>query len=345
MSVGLDGRVHTTFSHNPSSLRFSSSAPNLQQIPRGGGLGRCVKEIFVAPPGYLFYERDFSAIEAVLVGYFAGAPDYIRFAKLGVHAYLASHIAGRPAALEWSDVDLRAYFKELKRVEPVAYDTAKRVVHMSNYMGTPRRMHYEYPETFRTIKAAATLQGLYFDLFPAIPKWHRDICVQVDGTKRRSGDEGERVDPWTLGVCSVRNPFGYVHRFYNVLDWEKIPAGQTEAGEVTYAWSWKFGEDAKRLVSNLPQSTAAGIIKRAAKRIWYDFPWVGETLRLLIHDSIFGEEREELVDECLKVSKIVMEEPILELPLDPTWGLGEHLTIGTESKVGRSWADMHPVGA
>jgi hypothetical protein len=144
------------------------------------------------------------------------------------------------------------------------------------------------------------------------------------------------VDPWTLGVCYARNPFGYVHRFYNVLDWEKIkfPDGHTE-------WLSSYGEDAKRLVSFLPQSTAAAIIKKAAKRLWYEYPWVGETLRLLIHDEIFGEESEEGIEKCLKISGEVMEAPIEELPLDPSWGMGDYLSIGTEAKVGRSWGEMH----
>lgn len=330
--TGPDGRVHGSFTHNPSSLRLSMIEPNLQNIPRGSGdeVERWVKECFVAPPGSTFWERDFSAIEAVLVGYFAGAPDYIRFAKLGVHAYLASHIAGRPADLSWSDTDLRAYFKKLKKEEAVTYDTAKRIVHGSNYMMTPRKMYYEYPETFPTIKSAASLQGLYHELFPAIGRWHKDLCNRVDGTKRRGTDES-RVDPWTLGVCTVTNPFGYVHRFYNVLDWEKVDG----------KWYSSYGEDAKRLVSFLPQSTAAAIIKQAAKRLYYEFPWVGQTLRLLIHDSILGECVEGDVESCLRISQEVMESPIPELPLDPTWGMGPYLTIGSEAKTGVSWGTMH----
>jgi len=35
-----------------------------------------------------------------------------------------------------------------------------------------------------------------------------------------------------------------------------------------------------------------------------------------------------------------MEAPIQELPLDPTWGLGDYLTINTEAKTGTSWGDM-----
>lgn len=333
---GVTAESTQPFGHNPSSLRLCSFDPNLQNIPRGGEPDdpeTWVKDIFVAEPGTLFWERDFSAIEAVLVGYFAGSEKYTRFAKLGVHDYLTSHMLGAPADLAWSDADLRAYFKEIKKKHKALRDQAKRVVHGSNYLMTARKMHELFPEIFPTTKAASNLQGLYFELFPEIRSWHRDLCVRVDGTKRRaSGEDVDDVpiDPWTLGVCFARNPFGYVHRFYNVLDWEKIG----------HEWVSSFGEDAKRLVSFLPQSTAAAIIKQAAKRLYYEFPWVGETLRLLIHDSILGEASEHDIALCLAVSDKVMSAPIPELPLDPSWGMGEFLTIDTEAKVGKSWGEM-----
>jgi hypothetical protein len=332
MPVGSDGRIHTTFTHNPSSLRLSSIDPNLQNIPRGtakDSLDRWVKEIFVAGPGKVFWERDFSAIEAVLVGYFCGSARYIRLAKLGVHDYLNSYICKEPADLKWSDADLKAFFKDLKARQPLYREVAKRTVHASNYMTTPRKLNLEFPEIFPTVKEAASLQGLYFDLFPEIRAWHKDLCIRVDGSKRRETEEV--VEPWTLGVCEARNPFGYKHEFYNVLDWEKIDN----------EWHWSYGEDAKRLVSFLPQSTAAAIIKQSAKRLYYEYPWVGETLRLLIHDSILGESSDAMVAECLEVSARVMEAPVPELPLDPTWGMGEFLSIGSEAKVGKVWAEMN----
>lgn len=282
--------------------------------------------MFVAPPGYVFFERDFSAIEAVLVGYFAGSERYTRFAKMGVHDYLNSHICGRPVDLSMSEADIKATFAELKKTNKAERDVAKRVVHLSNYMGTPRRMALEYPETFHSVKEAKRLQDLYFDLFPEIRTWHRTLCEQVDGTKR----EESRENPWSLGVCYARNPFGYVHRFYNVLSWEKIDG----------TWYATYGDDAKRLISFLPQSTAAGIIKQAAKKLYYEYPWAGLSMRLLIHDSILGECREDELDMCLEASRLVMEAPIPELPLDPTWNMGTHLAVLTEAKHGRSWGNM-----
>lgn len=338
--VGEDGRVHTTFHHNPSSLRLSSANPNLQNIPRtvGTDLGKWVKDCFLAPPDHTFWARDFSGIEAKLVGYFAGSATYTRAASLGVHAFLSSHLAGRPASWDWTDADLSAYFaqlkKEFKRDNSPLYDTAKRVVHGSNYMMTPKKMVYEYPETFPTVRDASRLQGIYFELFPEIRKWHRELCLRVDGTKRRVSvapvEEDERVDPWTLGVCYAQNPYGYVHRFYNVLDWTKVG---TE-------WVWTFGEDAKRLVSFLPQSTAAAIIKKAARLIWEEHPDIADTLRLLIHDEVFGECHNSLLERCLEVSRIIMEAPQTEMPLDPSWKMGEYLTVATEAKTGQRWSEM-----
>lgn len=35
MPIGKDGAIHTTYSHNPSTLRLASQQPNLQNLPRG----------------------------------------------------------------------------------------------------------------------------------------------------------------------------------------------------------------------------------------------------------------------------------------------------------------------
>jgi hypothetical protein len=343
--VGPDNRIHGTYTHNPSSGRLSMHSPNLQQIPRGKGLAKWVKDCFVAPPGYVFFERDFSGIEAVLTGYFAGSPSYIRLAKKDVHSFYTSHAlnaiepdtfkAADLPNLGWPDDKLFPHLDWIKKeYNDQRNSLYKHLVHGANYLQTPAgAAEHIFKSTGKAFdrKLIANVMGVYFELFPEIRRWHRDLTARVDGTKRRADDGGGSVDPWTLGVCHVKNPFGYTHRFYDVLHWSKVN------GE----WVSEFGEDAKRLVSFLPQSTAAAIIKQAAKRIYYEFPWVGETLRLLIHDSVLGESKEGDLDTCLRISDQVMSAPIPELPLDPTWGMGEYLTIGTEAKVGRSWGEMH----
>jgi hypothetical protein len=345
MLVGSDGRIHTTFGHNPSSLRLCSFDPNLQNIPRGGsGADNYVKEIFVAPRDCSFWERDFSGIEARLVGWFAGSKDYVRITGLDVHsfytAYALNALDGRVSGndlpdIGWSDDKLKAHLKDIKKEFGYERNSLyKHLVHGANYLqsadGAQKHIFKLTGRAF-DIKIIRRVMGVYFELFPEISKWHRDLCERVDGTKQRdAGDVDDELNPWSLGVCYARNPFGYVHHFYNVLDWDRIDG----------KWYSTFGEDAKRLVSFLPQSTAAAIIKQAAKKLYYEYPWVGETLRLLIHDSILGECKDADIQKCLDVSREVMEQPIPELPLDPLWGMGESLVIGTEAKTGRSWGCM-----
>ena len=338
IQVGPDGRVHTTFGHNPSTLRLCSFDPNMQNIPRGGGeWERLVKAMFVAPPGYMFWERDYSGIEAVLVGYFAGARGYTRLAKLDVHSFYTAYglhtLDGRVSAndlpsLDWDNERLRKRLAEIKKEFGKDRNSLyKHLVHGANFLQSPKGAQEKiFKETniVYDVKLIKKVMDVYFELFPEIRVWHRAVCESVDGTRR---DE-EKSDH---GVCYARNPFGYIHHFYNVLNWEKIDG----------KWYSSFGEDAKRLVAFLPQSTASAIIKQSARKIYYEYPWVGNTLRLLIHDATFGECRDSDIDSCLRVSQEVMESPIPQLPLDPSWGMGEFLTILTEAKVGPTWADMH----
>ncbi len=343
IEVGHDGRVHTTFGHNPSSLRLCSFDPNLQNIPRGGSKEeKWVKDMFVAPSGSAFWERDFSGIEAVLVGYFAGAAQYVRLARRDVHSFYTAYALnalepGRISAndlplLSWDDGKLFSRLGDLKReFGPERNGLYKHLVHGANYLQTPggaQKHIFKQTSKVFPVGMIAKVMGVYFELFPEITKWHKRICQEVDGTKRHEGEEGL---PSQLGVCYARNPFGYVHHFYNVLEWTKA----------NNEWISTFGEDAKRLVSFLPQSTAAAIIKKAAKELYNTYPWVGQTLRLLIHDSVFGEAAERDIQTCLDISARVMEAPLRELPLDPSWGMGEFLSIGSESKVGQSWGEMH----
>ena len=58
------GRVHTSYNQTGAATgRFSSSNPNLQNIPIRTELGREVRRAFVAPAGYVLLAVDYSQIE------------------------------------------------------------------------------------------------------------------------------------------------------------------------------------------------------------------------------------------------------------------------------------------
>jgi hypothetical protein len=71
--------------------------------------------MFWAPEGYTFWARDFTGIEAVLVGYFAHSPKYIRLAKLGVHDYFNAHMLYNQKKIKFEDIpDLKLTDADLK---------------------------------------------------------------------------------------------------------------------------------------------------------------------------------------------------------------------------------------
>jgi DNA polymerase I-like protein with 3'-5' exonuclease and polymerase domains len=74
-SLLIKGKVHTNFkSHGAETGRFSSSDPNLQNIPSSGKYGKLIRNLFIAPPGYKLVVADYSQIEPRIIAAFSGDP-------------------------------------------------------------------------------------------------------------------------------------------------------------------------------------------------------------------------------------------------------------------------------
>jgi uracil-DNA glycosylase family 4 len=282
-----DGRVHTTFAFHPSTWRKSSRDPNVQTVPKRNDLAHEFRRMVVASPGHALVESDSSAIEAVLVGFYAGSQRYIELAKSGVHKWLASEYAGRKVAKD----------------DPL-YDQIKRVVHLSNYMGTPNRILEEYPDTFASLKVARELQEFYFST-PAgkdVRKWQQQTLEQA---------HKERY---------LEIPWKYRHYFYDVFHYSN---GQ-----------WVMGDDAKRAVAFRPQATASAIQTDFLLDIDRTDPVLRDSLRWIVHDSIICEVPEEDAADAARRLLKVMQQP------HPLLG---GLAIGAECKIGPNLAEMEVI--
>jgi len=74
-SLLINGKVHTSFkAHGAETGRFSSSDPNLQNIPSSGQYGKLIRNLFVAPKGYKLVVADYSQIEPRIVASFSNDP-------------------------------------------------------------------------------------------------------------------------------------------------------------------------------------------------------------------------------------------------------------------------------
>ena len=326
MPVGKDGRIHTVYGRNASTLRFTSEEPNLQNLPRPNPKDKSdpaniIRNLIVAETGSVLYARDFSGIEAVLTGYFSMDPRYVRLARRDVHTYYTVYAlyeleggarikSSDLPDIDWPDDRLFPYLEQLKSQFKVERNNLyKHLVHAANFMqGAPGAQAKIFSETGieYPVRTVQKVMDVYYSLFPKIKQWHRNVLDEVEKDNY------------------LRNPFDYVHRFSRVYEYKK------EYGE----WTKKPGPDANKAIAFKPQSTAVAIITEAILRLYYQrFEEAGQYLRLQVHDELLSEVPIDIWGAVDKIMKEEMERPIQQMPMPASWGMGSHLSILTEAKV------------
>ena len=98
-AIGSDGRIHTTFQMTVTDTgRLSSRDPNLQNIPVRRKLGALIRRMFVAGPGNVLVDADYSQIELRLLAHISGDPAMEEAFLSGedFHAVTASQVFGLP---------------------------------------------------------------------------------------------------------------------------------------------------------------------------------------------------------------------------------------------------------
>lgn len=296
-----DGRVRTHFNRKPSTWRYNSEDPNVQNVIKRSSLAPAYRKQFVAAPGCLLVEADYKAGEAIINGFLAKDPMYIRAAKLGVHSILMAHKLGTPIDLSAPDAYIKGIAHDLKHRDPILYDACKHCVHMSAYGARARRIRIEFPDYFATVREAQELQDLYFSTIArGVKRWQQQTLNTA------------------FQQHYLENPFGYRHYFWDVFHYV---GNQLE-----------WGTDAKRALAFLPQSTLAGVISEAIRKI-AQIPYIFRMLRWVIHDSLLVEiPVDKYFDDNVQLIKSCMEAPLPEL---------DGLSIEVEIQVGKNWGSMH----
>ena len=97
--ISADGRIHTCFKMTVTATgRLSSTEPNLQNIPVRRELGAQIRRMFVAAPGCLLVDADYSQIELRLLAHISGDETMREAFRSGedIHAVTASQVFGVP---------------------------------------------------------------------------------------------------------------------------------------------------------------------------------------------------------------------------------------------------------
>ncbi len=266
--LGRDGRMHPIYALLPDTGRIASKAPNFQNIPQGyysdveRALALAIRSTIVPSKGCVLVELDWAAIEALLVGYFAEDPDFMRVSRLGPHGYLASHVLGKPADLAWDDDKLAAYCKSIKKLDDGAYALAKKANYSHLYDQSAKN---KAKDMGTTPQVAKHYTDILDGLFPKVVKWKMD-------TRLRAHGDGKLV-----------NPFGYVRYFFEVF-------------KRRYDGLWAIGKEGRECLAYLPHSTCAGMCREVILDL-PDVDWMW--LLVPIHDALFLECLEDRVGECV----------------------------------------------
>ena len=111
-AVDADGRVRCTFNQKETRTgRLSSTEPNLQNIPVRTAVGREFRKFFVADPGKVIVDADYSQIELRVLADLSGDENMLAAFNSGtdIHAVTAAKVFGVP--LEQVTPELRSKAK------------------------------------------------------------------------------------------------------------------------------------------------------------------------------------------------------------------------------------------
>ena len=158
--TGRDGRIHTWFDQTITATgRISSSEPNLQNIPVRTEMGREIRRAFIARPGCVLVDADYSQIELRLLAHLSGDAAMCEAFTLGqdIHARTAAEVYGVP----------------LEEVTPQMRSSAKAVnfgiVYGISDFGLASNLHISRKE-------AAEFIERYFARYPAVHQF-MDACI------------------------------------------------------------------------------------------------------------------------------------------------------------------------
>lgn len=330
-------------------FRISWRKPNLaatvadkKEIQIAAGFRKCI----CVPDDMAIVECDWSAMEAVLVAYYAKDDQYMRLARMGPHAFMASHLLNRPADLSWSDPDLKRYLAEIKASPDKAvkkqYGESKATVHGIAYGLTPFGMEerYEIPR-----KRAAWLQDMFFEVVaPKVRSWQQAIMQEAHST------------------CRLVNPWGYKMPYWAVFTWQqkrydrlrqiwvryktdpkavfakreremldvviaKVAQGQEHDAAIA-SLCYDLGDEAKSALAFLPRDTGSAMLKDVLLDLRDKHGLDKPELRANAHDSIVAITKRSRVDEVAYILKTEMERE---------WKQLDGLVIGAEPSIGNSW--------
>jgi DNA polymerase I-like protein with 3'-5' exonuclease and polymerase domains len=174
----FDGRIHADFvQYGTVTGRFSCREPNLQNIPRPDtDLGKRIRGLFIAPPGYKLVVADWGQIELVVLAHFIGRGDLYK----GFHKGVDPHSATAAALM---GIDPQEFVRRVKAGDRECIDfrqVAKGINFAVVYGAGPDKVA---SMAGISVKDAKRFMEMHQKMFPEIYKFKEDV-VRVCRSRR-----------------------------------------------------------------------------------------------------------------------------------------------------------------
>ncbi|MBQ9165391.1 MAG: DNA polymerase I, partial [Oscillospiraceae bacterium] len=174
--IGPDGRIHTSFQNTVTATgRLSSVEPNLQNIPVRTPLGAEMRKMFMAKPGYVLVDADYSQIELRLLAHIAKDEAMLKGFQTGadIHTATAAQVFG--VAESEVTKEMRSSAKAVNF--GIVYGIS--AFSLAEDIGVPQWKAKEYMER-------------YFEKYAGIRDYQKNIVAQAKEQGYVSTDMGRR---------------------------------------------------------------------------------------------------------------------------------------------------------
>lgn len=341
--VGDDRRIHCNFNqYGADTGRFSSSDPNLQNIPSHN---KDVRKMFVASPGYVLMSSDYSQQEPKVMTQMCQDPKMIKAYQEGKDLY------AEIAALSFNTTyDNCLEFRPDGTTNPEGKNRRSQAKSILLGVLYGRGVPSIAEQLGTTTKKAQAIKDSVFKGFPAIPKFERDsldmayekgYVTTLWGRKRRLPDLqlSEYEFSWIAGTAPDDDPLNfdgelpfdeisglpipleyevpeelenkYIRRLHQARYYKdkiKIFEDAEAEGIKIIDNSKKIAESERQCVNARIQGSAADMTKLAMILIGNDerMKELGFRMLIQVHDELIAECPEENMKECAERFAMLM---------------------------------------
>lgn len=315
-SIIFNGRIHATFrQYGTVTGRFSSSEPNLQNVPAHGENAQRFRSAFEAPDGWVLVVADYGQIELRVLAHYIGKGRLYQGFMAGVDAHTATAAAVYGVAFEDVTKEMRQVAKGLNFAIVYGAGAAK-VAAMGGI----------------SLRQAKEFLKLHQELFPEIHAFTKRVVERCRSRAdfphiRTMSGQYRRLPEITLKGARAAARRTFNGEKYNERQFEsRVWAIQSRAE--------------RQAVNSLIQGSAAYIIKMAMIRAdkafeddWARHKNPGDRIQLIltVHDELMalapahrGEDAKRMLEEAMLGKEI---QDLLRVPLE------------SDANIGRTWAD------